>query len=224
MRSGSFDSWLVFDDPNGPMRESDDDGAGGRDAQITVTLPHDGNYLIVANSVVRASGAYTLSVQSERAGFQEQGPPGGAGGTLADLTRMQLPRITAGQSVNGRLAGGDFLRSDDDSYADGYAYEGPGGRGLTITCAPAASTRGWCSTTRTAPCARPTTTAGAATTPRSRSPLPHAGRYVIIANSVGPTGGGRVHAHRLRRRRRPDSGSSRQAKLRATHVLSRAGS
>ena len=33
-----------------------------------VTLPHDGNYLIVANSVSRSTGPYTLSVQSSQGG------------------------------------------------------------------------------------------------------------------------------------------------------------
>ena len=42
MRSSDFDAWLVIDDPNGPMHEHNDDGAGGTDAQLTVTLPHDG--------------------------------------------------------------------------------------------------------------------------------------------------------------------------------------
>src|SRR5205085_8239129 len=65
LRSSAFDSWLVVDDPTGPLQEHDDDSAGGNDAQVTLTLPHAGRYLIIANSIgARATGAYTLTVRS----------------------------------------------------------------------------------------------------------------------------------------------------------------
>ena len=63
LRSSDFDSWVVLDDPDGPMREYDDDGAGGNDSRLSVTLPRTGRYLVLANSVSPgATGAYTLRV------------------------------------------------------------------------------------------------------------------------------------------------------------------
>ncbi|HEV7590404.1 MAG TPA: pre-peptidase C-terminal domain-containing protein [Longimicrobium sp.] len=192
MRSGSFDSWLVFDDPNGPMRENDDDSAGGNDARITVTLPHDGNYVIVANSVARSSGAYTLSVQSSRGGGQpsddgDAGPgTGQGGGTLADLGHMELPRIGRGQSVSGRLAQGDFLRSDDNTLADGYFYNGRAGEQLTVVMR-SSSFDSWLVIDDPNGPMRETDDDGAGgNDARLTVTLPHDGRYLVVANAVRP--------------------------------------
>ncbi|HVG44651.1 MAG TPA: trypsin-like peptidase domain-containing protein [Longimicrobium sp.] len=188
MRSGAFDSWVVVDDPNGPLREHDDDGAGGNDARLTVTLPHDGNYLIVANSVARSSGAYTLSVQSSRGGgaVDDGGARGsGNGGTIADLGRMRLPRLTAGQSMSGRLTSSDFVRSDDDTYADGYEYIGRAGEQITISMSSSAFDSWLVIDDPDGPLREHDDDSGGGNDAQLTVTLPHAGRYVIIANSVG---------------------------------------
>jgi len=189
MRSSAFDSWLVFDDPNGPMRENDDDSGGGNDSQLTVTLPHDGNYVIVANSVARSSGPYTLSVRSSRGGGDDSGPSndggGGAGGTIADLGRMQLPQIAAGQTVNGRLSTSDFLRSDDNTYADGYVYNGRAGEQITITLRSSAFDSWVVIDDPNGPMREHDDDSGGGNDSELTVTLPHSGRYVIIANSVG---------------------------------------
>jgi hypothetical protein len=66
MRSADFDAWAVIDDPNGPLYEWNDDGAGGTDSRLEITLPHDGRYIILANSVSQSTGAYTLLVERAR--------------------------------------------------------------------------------------------------------------------------------------------------------------
>jgi hypothetical protein len=193
LRSGSFNAWLVFDDPNGPMRETDNDGAGGHDARITVTLPHDGNYLIVANSLARSSGAYTLSVQSSRGGGQPSDdgdgddpvtPGSGNSGTIAELAARPLPRITLGQSVSGRLTSGDFVLSDDESYADGYFYNGRAGEQITVTLR-SDSFDAWLVVDDPNGPLRETNDDGAGGTDSQITvTLPHAGRYLIIANTL----------------------------------------
>ena len=68
MRSDDFDAYLGW----GRMSEgeweeldSDDDGAGGTDAQLVVTLGDDGEYLIRANTLSAGeSGSYTLTVEA----------------------------------------------------------------------------------------------------------------------------------------------------------------
>ncbi|SOD03552.1 pre-peptidase C-terminal domain-containing protein [bacterium JGI 053] len=195
MRSGAFDSWLVLDDPNGPMRENDDDGAGGNDAQITVTLPHDGNYVIVANSVSRSSGAYSLTVRSSRGGGDptDDGdgddpvtPRGGSGGTIADLGRMQLPRIVRGQSVSGRLAQGDFVRSDDNTFADGYFYQGRAGEQVTIVMRSSAFDSWLVFDDPNGPMQESDDDGAGGNDSRLTVTLPHDGRYLIVANAVRP--------------------------------------
>ena len=63
LRSTDFDSWLTMDEPKGPFRKWDDDSAGGRDSELTVTFPEAGRYLIVAGTVGKhATGSYTLSI------------------------------------------------------------------------------------------------------------------------------------------------------------------
>jgi hypothetical protein len=186
MRSSAFDSWLVFDDPNGPMRENDDDHGGGNDSQLTVTLPHDGNYVIVANSVSRSSGPYTLSVRSGGGG--DAGPPdnggGGSGGDIADLGRRQLPQITAGQTVSGRLTTSDFLRTDDNTYADGYVYNGRAGEQITITMRSDAFDSWVVIDDPNGPLREHDDDSGGGNDAELTVTLPHAGRYVIVANSV----------------------------------------
>jgi hypothetical protein len=67
MSSSDFDAWLVLDEPDGPLREHDDDSGGGTNSRISVRLPRSGTYLIVANSVGQTNtGSYRLSVQSQR--------------------------------------------------------------------------------------------------------------------------------------------------------------
>ena len=194
MRSSAFDSWLVFDDPNGPLQETDDDGAGGRDARITVTLPHDGDYVVVANSLLRGStGQYTLSLQSTRGGgggVDDTGPSGGGGGTLEALARMSLPRITAGQTVSGRLSSGDFRRSDDNTLADGYFYDGRAGETITITMRSSAFDTWVVLDDPNGPTRETDDDSGGGTDSRLTFTLPHAGRYMIVANAVGATDAG----------------------------------
>lgn len=67
MRSDDFDtflSWGEMVDGNYNSIESDDDGGGGTDSQLEVTLPSSGRFVIQANSLSEGeTGTYTLSVE-----------------------------------------------------------------------------------------------------------------------------------------------------------------
>lgn len=194
MRSTAFDSYLVFDEPTGPLREVDDDSGGGNDAQVNVTLPRDGNYLIVANAYARGgAGAYTLSVTSGRGGGVDDGgtrPQPGGRGTLADLARQNLPRIAVGQTVNGRLSSGDFVRSDDDTFADGYAFEGRRGERITITMRASGFDAWVVFDDPNGPMREHDDDSGGGNDAQLTVTLPHDGRFLIVANAVaaGSTG------------------------------------
>ncbi|HEX8454649.1 MAG TPA: PPC domain-containing protein [Longimicrobium sp.] len=119
MRSTAFDSHLSVGQLNGTelnVLESDDDGAGGNDARVRLTLPEDGQYVIRANSVEGGeTGAYTIA--------------------LRPFTPPPAPRpqaIRAGQTVSGQLSDSD-AQADDDSYYDAFVYEGRAGEKLRIT-------------------------------------------------------------------------------------------
>ncbi|MFL5540713.1 MAG: trypsin-like peptidase domain-containing protein [Longimicrobiaceae bacterium] len=189
LRSSAFDSWLVFDDPNGPMRETDNNGAGGRDSRITVTLPHDGNYVIIANSMARSTGAYTLSVQrggGGGGGGVDDGGPRGGGGSLEELARTQLPRISQGQTVNGTLGQGDFLLSEDRTWADGYFYDGREGERITVTLRSTAFDAWLVVDDPNGPLRETNDDGAGGNDARITVTLPHDGRYMLVANSLRP--------------------------------------
>jgi serine protease Do len=62
MRSNSIDPYMVLFDGNGRKVAEDDDGGGGKNARIAITLPSTGKYTLYANSYeVGDTGAFTLS-------------------------------------------------------------------------------------------------------------------------------------------------------------------
>ncbi len=125
LRSRAFDTYLAWGAGSGGSFRSettDDDGAGGTDSQVRVTVGSGGTYTVRANSLEAGkTGAYTLSVQS--AGPVASGPsrPGAPGGT-----------IRAGETVNGRLEASD-PRLPDNSHYDTYVYEGRAGEQIVVT-------------------------------------------------------------------------------------------
>ena len=119
LRSGAFDTYLVWGAGSGTRFQSektDDDGAGGTDSRLTVTVGSGGSATIRANSLAaNATGAYTLSVES-------------AGGGQASARGV----IRAGQTVSGRLDASD-PRLSDNSHYDSYVYQGSPGDQILIT-------------------------------------------------------------------------------------------
>jgi len=194
LRSNQFDTWLVVDDPGSSFRETNDDGDGGTSSRMTVTLPRTTTYIIVANSLSKgATGSYSLSVQSNRSGGGGGGgsvASSGSGGELSTLySRGGLSRIGVGQTVNGQLTGGDFLRTDG-TYADGFLYNGQAGEKLKITLR---STQfdSWLVVDEPNGPYRETNDDGAGGNDSQMIvTLPRSGPYLIVANTVskGTTG------------------------------------
>ena len=117
-KSSDFDSYLNFGRLTGSSFESlktDDDGAGGNDSRITFTLPSTGTYAIHANSLSRASGSFTLTLEA---------------GTPPAPVRSQS--ISIGQTVSGTLDSND-AKDTDDTYFDQYVFRGRAGQSVTIT-------------------------------------------------------------------------------------------
>ncbi len=119
MRSSSFDAFLL----GGPIqngdfeqRDRDDDGGGGTDARLTVTLDGVGSYAILANSYgAGETGEYTLQVES----LQTRGTTSGSS------------VIRAGETVAGKLTSADETL-DDDSHFQVWQYQGQAGERVSI--------------------------------------------------------------------------------------------
>ena len=119
LRSSDFDAYLQGGSASGAdiaVEDTDDDGAGGTDARMSVTIGSSGVYRIRANSFgAGQTGAYTLSLQSETA----------ASGGVGNI-------VSAGQTVSGRLDTSDSQLTDD-SYFDLYEYRGQPGEAIVVT-------------------------------------------------------------------------------------------
>ncbi len=124
LRSRSFDAFLMIGPATNPSTSqivSDDDGAGGNDAQLIYTIPANDSYGIVANTrQAGATGSFTLSVELVSSGGSASGGSA-AGGSIA-----------VGQTVQGELTSSD-IRLNDDSYADYYVFSGRAGDQITAT-------------------------------------------------------------------------------------------
>ncbi|MEW5931382.1 MAG: PPC domain-containing protein [Gemmatimonadota bacterium] len=120
LRSKDFDAYLNVGraDKAGGFEslDTDDDGGGGTDARVELTLPADGVYAVRANTLnAGQSGAYTLQL--------EQGAP---------PAPVVLRPIAVGQTVRGELGEGD-PRLGDDSFYDLYTFQARAGDGVTAT-------------------------------------------------------------------------------------------
>jgi phosphotransferase system HPr-like phosphotransfer protein len=82
-----LDAYLGLIDPSDEVLAEDDDSAGGLDAQISISLPESGNYLIIASrsglDVGTTVGGYTLEVIA--------GPPATAADDEEPLSFTGLP-------------------------------------------------------------------------------------------------------------------------------------
>ena len=116
LRSAVFDAYLHLYGGDRELR-TDDDGGGGSNARINVTLPETGDYVIWANGQGPGdSGAYDLELEQTAA----QAPASAA-----------VNRIRLGQALSGALSDGD-ARADDDSYYDLYRFRGEAGERIVV--------------------------------------------------------------------------------------------
>jgi hypothetical protein len=98
--SDAFDARVYVVGPGFPTTQWDDDGAGGCNARLTVTLLENGTYTVVASSYAGATGTYILRV-SER---PEPAPAYGCGEVDPDALAA-LPVEGRGLEVGSLAAG-----------------------------------------------------------------------------------------------------------------------
>jgi hypothetical protein len=102
LESADFDAYLkLAETAQGEPIDTDDDGAGGTNARIVVTL-QDKDYVISANTLsADETGSYTLRVTA-----------------LAPAPPPRAPAPLTGNLVTGTLDTGDPLAEDDTHYDD----------------------------------------------------------------------------------------------------------
>jgi hypothetical protein len=133
LRSEDFDAYLAVGRIEGDecteYCESDDDGAGGTDAQVTLRFPEAGTYTIRANTLSGdQTGDYT--VQLESLGVGPLADEEEDDGVEAPIT--PTGSITLGQTVRGSLSTGDPT-AGDGSHFDTYTFRGRPGQRIAIT-------------------------------------------------------------------------------------------
>ncbi|HET6232752.1 MAG TPA: PPC domain-containing protein [Longimicrobiaceae bacterium] len=135
LRSTAFDAYLAVGQmQNGQWSEldSDDDGAGGTDAQVQVAVPAGGELTIRANSLEGgATGAYTVQVAAGGAASYSGKPRPAPQGAHTAMPTPQPIRI--GGSASGSLDEGDAVLESDNTRYDLYSFRGRAGQRVQVT-------------------------------------------------------------------------------------------
>ncbi|MEQ1618053.1 MAG: caspase family protein [Terricaulis sp.] len=124
MLSDNFDTYVGIRGPGDFQQDNDDEATPATNAGLTLTLPRDGAYRILATSFAAGqTGAYTLQLTSGGNTPQSAASSGGA--------------IQIGQTVNAALANGDQQLSSGE-FADSFTVSGRRGQTLVIDVASSA--------------------------------------------------------------------------------------
>jgi serine protease Do len=120
MRGNGLDPYMVLFDGNGRKVAEDDDGGGGKNARIAITLPSTGKYTLYANSYeVGDTGAFTLSA-TLRNNFTAASPP-----ESNNNRRILLEK-------NGVLNTSSRIFARDGSLFEAFSFNGQAGQIVQI--------------------------------------------------------------------------------------------
>lgn len=112
MNSSDLNPYLILLAPNGTALAQDDDGGGGKNSRLSVTLPNDGTYTILANSYDPGEmGAYNLELAT---------------------TSSSQPQVHLLLQTEGVLDQNSPTLQDGSFYAE-HTFEGTAGQSVTIS-------------------------------------------------------------------------------------------
>jgi len=127
MTSSEIDSYLILLSSNNRELAQDDDSGGDRNAKITITLPEDDTYKLLANSYEAGqSGDYQLRIVAGD-GFSSS-----PSSRSPSLLRSLLDRQRSILNEVGTLEPSDSVLESDGSLYDEYTFEGSQGQQITI--------------------------------------------------------------------------------------------
>lgn len=116
--------------------DANDDGGGGTDSRLTMTLPDDGAYHIHVGSAKAAeTGRYTLRIERGVADpdtVGEEETPYSGFAVAADTAVAAPERIGLGISITGWLREGDRQATSDDTFFDVYTYSARAGESVIV--------------------------------------------------------------------------------------------
>ena len=186
MLSDEFNTYLILLNPSGRSLEQDNDSGGNGNARVTVQLPDNGTYLVLANSYQAGeTGDYRLRITEVDTG-------GSANGSASSVNP---PSVNSGGYIlqeQGTLASGDDMLGDGSLF-DTYSFEGTAGQQVTITMeSPDFDTFLVLLDPSGEPIAdNDDIVAGSNLNSQITITLPQSGTYVVIANAYDSSGRGR---------------------------------
>lgn len=125
MTSSELDAYLILLSPNGDDLGQDDNSAGGKNSKLTVTLPEDGTYTVLANThSARETGRYSL---------QASASGGGGNGSTPRSNGSQQASGSLPLQIQGSLGeNSQILQSDRSPYQE-HTFQGTAGQRITIS-------------------------------------------------------------------------------------------
>lgn len=116
MRGNNIDPYLVLFDASGRKVAEDDDGAGGKNARLKVTLPSTGKYTLYANSYeIGKTGSFTI-----------------AGSLSNNFTSESTGDRRILLQKNGVLGTQSRVLARDGSFFDAFSFNGQAGQVVQI--------------------------------------------------------------------------------------------
>ena len=181
MRSSDLDSYLVVLGRDGRVLGSDDDGGGGKDAEVAIRAGAAGRYTILATSYgdEPAVGAYRLSLQSDTGDFAEPGA------TAA---------IAMGETKEGRLEDGDARGAR--GLEDHWTFTGRAGQGVRVD-AMSGAFDAYLVLLRNGAVVDTNDDGGEGQNARIIAVLPETGTYTAVVSAFGSQGSGGRYALQL---------------------------
>jgi S1-C subfamily serine protease len=138
MTSSEVDAYLILLSPNGEDLGQDDNGAGGKNSKLSITLPETGTYTILANTHgARETGSYSLRASVGSGGTASGGVSGGSSttprGGSTPRSGTQQAMGTLPMQIQGSLgANSQILQSDRSPYQE-HTFQGTAGQRVTIS-------------------------------------------------------------------------------------------
>jgi S1-C subfamily serine protease len=134
MSSSEVDSYLILISPSGDDLGQDDNGAGGKNARITVTLPESGTYVVLANTRgARETGRYSL--RASASGGDSAGGGGSARGGNGSTPSGSGQQASGSLpfEVQGTLGANSRVLQSDRSLYEEYTFQGTEGQRVSIS-------------------------------------------------------------------------------------------
>jgi S1-C subfamily serine protease len=134
MTSSELDAYLILLSPNGDDLGQDDNGAGGKNAKLTITLPENGTYTVLANTRgARETGHYSLRASASGGSGGNSGGNSGGGSTPRPNSGQQAAAGSLPLQIQGNLGPNSRVLESDRSLYEEHTFQGTEGQRVSIS-------------------------------------------------------------------------------------------